>query len=318
VVTIFGATGLQGGSVARYLAESGQFAELRLVTRDVSKESALAIKAECEAKGAKATLVAANLDDEASMDAALAGATHSFLVTNWWELFFANGAVPGPEGFVAGQKAMELEEVQGKRWVDLCKKHALEFVVYSGLCDAEKHSAGQFKNVYHFQGKAKIEEYMWANVKGCSVRAGCYLENFTTMLRPQPDGTIAFPIGDKPGLPMVPICEYGGSVAGVFKEGAEAWAGKVVNVVSEYITGQALVEAWSKAIGKEVKFFPCPMEMYAGFGFPGDAELAEMFVLFTMDYVSEEDIATAARLHPNGKFCTVAEFFEKNKDKVTY
>ena len=61
---------------------------------------------------------------------------------------------------------------------------------------------------------------------------------------------------------MVPIFEYGGTVAGVFKEGADTWAGKVVNVVSEYITGQYLVEIWSKAIGKEVKFFPCPMEMY--------------------------------------------------------
>jgi hypothetical protein len=154
VCTVFGATGLQGGSVARYLAESGLFAELRLVSRDISKESALAIKAECEAKGAKVTLVCANLDDEVSMDAALAGATHSFLVTNWWELFFANGAVPGVEGFVSGKKAQAIEEAQGYRWVDLCKKHALEFVVYSGLCDAEKLSG--FKNIYHFQGKAKV------------------------------------------------------------------------------------------------------------------------------------------------------------------
>mmetsp|Transcript_35994 Transcript_35994/g.60669 ORF Transcript_35994/g.60669 Transcript_35994/m.60669 type:complete len:351 (-) Transcript_35994:135-1187(-) len=276
VCTVFGATGLQGGSVARYLAESGLFAELRLVSRDISKESALAIKAECEAKGAKVTLVCANLDDEVSMDAALAGATHSFLVTNWWELFFANGAVPGVEGFVAGKKAQAIEEAQGYRWVDLCKKHALEFVVYSGLCDAEKLSG--FKNIYHFQGKAKIEEYMWANVKGCSVRAGCYMENFLGMIRPQPDGTLALPLGDKPGLPMVSIAEYGGPVCGVFKEGADVWAGKVVNAVSQYCTGQEFVDAWSKAIGKEVKYFACPIEMYAGFGFPGDAELAEMFV----------------------------------------
>ena len=153
VVTIFGATGAQGGSVARYLAESGLFSELRLVTRDVGKQSALAIKAECEAKGAKTTLVPADLDDADSLDAALEGATHSFLVTNWWEHFFKNGAVPGPDGFVAGKKATEIEEAQGKLWVDMCKKHALEFVVYSGLCDAEKHSGGKFKNVYHFQGK---------------------------------------------------------------------------------------------------------------------------------------------------------------------
>ena len=142
--------------MAKYLAESGLFSELRLVSRDVLKESALAIKAECEAKGAKVILVSANLDDDASIDQALAGATHSFLVTNWWELFFANGAVPGAAGFVAGKKAQELEEAQGKRWVDLCKKHALEFVVYSGLCDAEKHSGGQCEHIYHFQGKAKV------------------------------------------------------------------------------------------------------------------------------------------------------------------
>lgn len=83
VCTIFGATGAQGGSVARYLAKSGLFAELRLVTRDVSKPSAVAIQKECAAYGIKATLVAADMNNQASMDAALAGATHSFCVTNW-------------------------------------------------------------------------------------------------------------------------------------------------------------------------------------------------------------------------------------------
>jgi hypothetical protein len=144
------------------------------------------------------------------------------------------------------------------------------------------------------------------------------MENFLDLIRPQPDGTPALPLGDKPGLPMLSIAEYGGPVAGVFKEGADVWSGKVVNAVSQYCTGQEFVDAWSKAIGKEVKYFACPMEMFAGFGFPGDAELAEMFVAFTMDYVSAEDMVTGAKLHPAGKFSTVAEFFEKNKEKATY
>ena len=79
-----------------------------------------------------------------------------------------------------------------------------------------------------------------------------------------------------------------------------------------------MVEAWSKAIGKPVKFIPCTMEAYAGLGFPGDAMLAEMFTVCAMDFVSAQDLAIAARLHPNGKFATVAEFFEKNKEKVMY
>ena len=164
----------------------------------------------------------------------------------------------------------------------------------------------------------QIETYMWENLKGCSCRAGCYLENFTSMLKPQPDGTLAFPIGTGPGLPMVSVSEYGGSVAGVFKEGPDAWAGKIVNVVSEYVSGDEFCQKLSKAIEKPVQFFDCPVEMFAGFGFPGDAELAEMFNVFSMDYVSQEDIATAKRLHPDGKFSTCEEFFMANKELVTY
>ena len=68
------------------------------------------------------------------------------------------------------------------------------------------------------------------------------------------DGTIAFPIGDKAGLPMVRISEYGAVVAGVFKEGGGAWAGKVVNAVSDYITGDCLYTRLADTLGRENTF----------------------------------------------------------------
>lgn len=96
-----------------------------------------------------------------------------------WELFFANGAVPGVEGFVAGKKAQEIEEAQGYRWVDLCKKHNLEFVVYSGLCDAKQLSGGKHVNIYHFQGKAKVNN----SSLHCKLVPQCAPETNTCLIR---------------------------------------------------------------------------------------------------------------------------------------
>lgn len=81
LLTIFGATGNQGGSViATVLASqnlSSKYA-LRAITRDTSKPNAQALAS----KGVE--LAKADLNDPASVAAAIKGSYGVFAVTNYW------------------------------------------------------------------------------------------------------------------------------------------------------------------------------------------------------------------------------------------
>ncbi|XP_069075359.1 nmrA-like family domain-containing protein 1 [Pleurodeles waltl] len=80
LITVFGATGAQGGSVARALLGKPDFA-VRAATRDVKRPSSLAL---CDLG---ATVVQGDLDSEKSVEEVMGGAHGVFLVTNFYEGF---------------------------------------------------------------------------------------------------------------------------------------------------------------------------------------------------------------------------------------
>ena len=80
VITVFGATGAQGGGLARaLLADPGRHFAVRAVTRKPDGAAAV------ELKRAGAEVVLADLDDGCSVRRAMEGAYGAFLVTNFWE-----------------------------------------------------------------------------------------------------------------------------------------------------------------------------------------------------------------------------------------
>jgi putative NADH-flavin reductase len=80
VIAVFGATGAQGGSVVRAILENKQFA-VRALTRDVARPNAVLLK------DLGAEVVRCDLNDKASVEAALKGVHGAFLVTNFWDDF---------------------------------------------------------------------------------------------------------------------------------------------------------------------------------------------------------------------------------------
>jgi uncharacterized protein YbjT (DUF2867 family) len=77
VILVMGATGHQGGAVARELLARKH--RVRAMTRKPESAPARALKA------LGAEIVAGDLDDPASVDRALAGAWGAFAVQNTWE-----------------------------------------------------------------------------------------------------------------------------------------------------------------------------------------------------------------------------------------
>lgn len=114
VITVFGATGLQGGGVVKALLAGGKF-KVRGVTRSVESKKAK----ELAAKGVE--MVEATLDKPESLPKAIAGSHGVFLLTNFWDSM--DGA---------------RETTQGKGAVDVCVQEGVKHLIYSGLESAEK------------------------------------------------------------------------------------------------------------------------------------------------------------------------------------
>jgi len=99
VIGIIGATGSQGGSLARALLQDKKFS-VRPLTRDPSKDAAQKLKE------AGADVVAFDLDKPETFGPALEGLTGLFVVTNYWEHFSPKKELDHVKVIVeAGEKA---------------------------------------------------------------------------------------------------------------------------------------------------------------------------------------------------------------------
>nr|XP_023407239.1 nmrA-like family domain-containing protein 1 [Loxodonta africana] len=160
VIAVYGATGAQGGSVAKAILESKNFA-VRAVTRDVTQPKALVL----QDLGAK--VVKGDLNDEASVEAALKDAYGTFVVTNFWEHF-----------------SKEKEVLRGRLVADVAKHLGLQHMVFSGLENIKRLSGGKLE-VPHFDGKGEVGEFFWSvSIPMTSVCVAAYYENFLLLWKP--------------------------------------------------------------------------------------------------------------------------------------
>ncbi|XP_054441231.1 nmrA-like family domain-containing protein 1 [Pteronotus mesoamericanus] len=291
VIAVFGATGAQGGSVARAILESKQFA-VRALTRDVTQPKALALR------DLGAEVVKGDLNDEASVEAVLKDAYGAFVVTNFWD-----------------HLSKEKEVCQGKLVADMAKRLGLKHVVFSGLENVKRLTGGKLE-VEHFSGKGEVEEYFWSiGVPMTSVRLAAYFENFLTIWKPTKasDGdyyTMALPMGDVP-MDGISVADVGAVVSSIFNSPAE-FLGKAVGLSAEALTIQQYADVLSKALGKEVRDAKITMEAYEKLGFPGVKEMAEMFRFYHMK--PDRDVKLTHRLNPKVK--SFSQFISENKEAL--
>ncbi|XP_016055678.1 PREDICTED: nmrA-like family domain-containing protein 1 [Miniopterus natalensis] len=288
VIAVFGATGAQGGSVARAILESKKFA-VRAMTRDVTRPNALVLR------DLGAEVVKGDLNDAASVEAALKDAYGAFVVTNFWD-----------------HLSKEKEVCQGKLVADIAKRLGLKHVVYSGLEDVKRLTGGKLE-VEHFDGKGEVEEYFWSiGVPMTSVRLAAYFENFLTIWKvvKASDGdyyTLALPMGDIP-MDGISVADVGAVVCSIFNSPAE-FIGKAVGISAEALTIQQYADVLSKSLGKDVRDAKITMEAYEKLGFPGAAEMANMFRFYHMK--PDRDVKLTHRLNP--KVRSFSQFISENQ-----
>lgn len=288
VVVVFGATGAQGGSVARTLLEDGTF-RVRVVTRDPGQKAAK----ELRLRGAE--VVQGDQDDEASMELALTGAHATFIVTNYWE-----------------NCSQEQEVKQGKLLADLTKRLGLRYVVYSGLENIKKLTAGRLA-AGHFDGKGEVEEYFRdIGVPMTSVRLPCYFENLLSYFLPQkaPGGKsylLSLPMGDVP-MDGMSVSDLGPVVLSLLKM-PEEYVGQNTGLSTCRHTAEEYAALLSKHTGKAVRDAKTTPEEYEKRGFPGAQDLANMFRFYALK--PDRNIELTLRLNPKAR--TLDQWLEQHK-----
>ena len=293
LITVFGATGQQGGAVARALQDKGY--KVRAVTRNPDSSKAK----ELQAKGAELVQVK-NMEDVASLEAAIKGAYGVFLVTNFWGLFAEN-----PE------TAYDREIAQGKATGDVCKKLGVKHLVFSGL-EYVKDITG--KPCPHFDAKGIVEKYLdEIGVPNTSTRYSYYYENFIA-IAPQKndDGTYTMTLPVKKAVDAISVEDGGPAVAAIFDR-PEEYIGKKVGISGDKMTLSEYAAIMSKVTGKTLTYNEVPYEVFEKFPFPGADELAAMFEFYDVGN-PDRNIEKTRELNPST--LSFQQWAEKNKDKL--
>lgn len=275
-ILVIGATGAQGGSVARHLLADGSFT-VRAMTRNPDSSAAQALRE------AGAEIVRGDLADPASIRQALVGCNGVFGVTNFWEHFAA-------------------EEQHGRNLIDAIAEAKVSCFVFSTLPNVHKVTGGKLE-VPHFDIKGRLEEYARSrNLSAVYLHVAFYYENFIHFFPPQKqdDGsyTFGFPQGDTP-LAGVSVEDVGGIARLVFKNPA-AYRNQIVGVVGDDLPPAEYARMLSEQTGKTVHYQHVPRETFAALGFPGAEDLANMFE-YNRTYIPsrKNDLERCRELYPD-------------------
>jgi len=290
-ILVIGATGAQGGSVARHLLARGNFA-VRAFTRNPDSPAAQALRE----RGAE--IAAGDLTDRSSLRAALRGCYGTFGVTNYWEHF-------------------EREPEHGRNLINAVAGSEVEHFVFSSLPSAKMRSNGEL-HVPHFDQKHQLENYArMLGIASTFVHVAFYFDNFLTFFPPRNHGDgkyrFGFPQGDVP-LAAVAVEDMGGVVTEIFDRPAE-FIGRTVGIVGDDRPAASYAAALSDAVGHPVHYDPIPREVFAAFPFPGAADLADMFE-FNRRYIPSrlEDLEESRALYPGMQ--TFEQWAAANRDAL--
>ncbi len=271
IITVFGATGAQGGGLVRAICadKSSEFS-VRAVTRDPSSEKSRALAA------LGAELVKGDLSDEESVYIALDGAYGAFFVTFFWAHF-------NPEQ----------EKTEAALFAKAAKKAGIQHAIWSTLEDTREFVpltddrmptlAGNYK-VPHFDAKGESNQFFTAaGVPTTFLHASFYWDNFIYFgagPKRGEDGKLALtlPIGEAK-MAGIASEDIGKCAYGIFKD-PTGYIGKSIGVAGEQLTGYEMAAAMSKAVGEEVVYNKIPASVYRSFGFPGADDLGNMFQFY--------------------------------------
>lgn len=291
-IAVLGATGAQGGGLVRaILADPARrFVPLALTRRPDAPAARALVRA-----GAR--VVAADMDDSASLHAAFSGAHGVFAVTNFWE-----------------HHTPEREIAQAGHVAAAAGRAGVRHVVWSTLEDTRRFMSlddprmptlmGRYK-VPHLDAKGEADAVFRAHrLPTTFLYTSFFWENLIHYgMAPQRDTegrlVLRLPLGDR-RLPGIAAADIGACALALFAQG-EAAIGRSVGISGQHTSGEEMAAALARALGEPVHYRHFPFAEYATLGFPGAADLANMFHFkhdFNDAFRARRPVQATRVLHP--------------------
>lgn len=220
LILVTGATGTQGGAVARELLRRGY--KVRGLTRDTQSDSARVLAT----MGAE--LVSGNYDDPASVAAAMEGVDGVFAVTLFW-----------PYGYDA-------EVAQGMMLVDEAVKAGVGHFVLTSVAGAD-----DALGIPHFQSKWEVEQYLHQSpLNWTVVRPVEFMDNWQWSRDRFYEGQLVDPRAAESSHQWIAAEDIGFFVGEAFDD-ADDWIGVTEEIAGDSLTIEELRQALSVAFGRE-------------------------------------------------------------------
>ncbi|WP_433074600.1 NmrA/HSCARG family protein [Dactylosporangium sp. CA-052675] len=305
VITVLGATGTQGGAVARALLADGEFA-VRAVTRGAASAKARTLA------GLGAEVVEATLTDESSLRRAFDGAYGAFMVTPFWEHRSPARELAEVENLISAAQATDLRHVLWSTLEDTREAIPAD--------DNRIPYLGDGYRVPHFdvKGAAADARFAESGLPTTYLLMSFYWDNLLTPPQRDPDGTLALhlPLGNTP-IAGVASDDIGRVARRVLRQPSET-IGATVPVVGEHLTGEQMAAALSAVLGEPVAYRPPTHDQFRSFGFPGADELGNMFQYYTEfpeSYLGRRDLETARAFNPDR--LSLTDFLAAHRAELT-
>jgi uncharacterized protein YbjT (DUF2867 family) len=226
-ILVTGATGQQGGSLARLLLRKKL--KVYALTRNAQSVSAQDLRN----KGAN--IVKGDLDDSDSLEHAVKDVESVFLMGTPFE--------DGTEG----------ETRRGKLMADIAKENGIEHLVYSSVANADKNTG-----IPHIESKYKVEQHIKSlGIPYTIIGPTFFMENLLGSGLGQSQQTL--PLSSSSILQqsaLQNIAEFSALVL----EGYDPFLGKRIDIASDEVTGEQAAEILSNKLGYKIKYVPVPLE----------------------------------------------------------
>jgi uncharacterized protein YbjT (DUF2867 family) len=300
IIAIVGATGIQGGSVARAFLSDPSW-QVRGLTRDVDSKSAQ--KAKGELPGVQ--WVQADVNDRPSLLAAFRGA------------FAVAGVTQAFDSSIVDNR--EQERQQGINIVDAANDAQASVLVWSSLPDSRQTSHGEFTGIKHTFLKAEVAAYIRSQRQAQKLRLrafvlmpGSYMQNYLHRFPPQrKQGEVVFslPASADVKLDLMDVDEWGQllhSLLSLPPEQSALYADSDIAVCGERLGGRQMAADYAAVTGEPARYETKTDEDFLTEG--GDdsrvKELLEMFRYYDRYGLFGEtmDLQTAKAIYPLSTF----------------
>ena len=220
-ILVIGATGQQGGAVARVLLAKGQ--KIRVMTRHPEKAASLA--------KAGAEIVQGDLTNQANLQMALRGVHGVFAMSTPFE---------------AG---MEAEVRQGIMLADAAKQAGIAHYVYTSVGSAHRKTG-----IPYFDSKWTVEQHIrQIGLPVTILRPVWFMENFTTFAKPSAEGALMLPMKPARKLAMVALEDIGEFGAAAFLRPND-FLGQAIDLAGDELTMPETAALLTKAMGRPIRF----------------------------------------------------------------